>query len=125
MEESVGESRAAVCDARESRRANPRGLLKSGHRVVSEGFDDLGFLEFVTFHIPDHSEVLVDAIREGSLDLGLDVELRVPLSGCVQTTAKVVRGWDEDHGTADVLDAEHESMRTFTSLVAAIEEVGS
>lgn len=124
LENSVGEIRAAVYEAKESHRANPRGLLKSRHRVVSEGFEELAVLEIVTFHVRDLSEVLVAAIWEGSLDLGLDVELREPLSGCLKATAKVVRDWDEDHDTADALTAAHESMRFFTTAVGAREGYG-
>ena len=121
LADTVDEIRGAVHEARESHRANPRGMLKSRHLVVSEGFSDLAVLEVVTFHVRDLSEVLVAAIWEGSLGLSLDTELRAPLSSCLQTTAGVMRAWDEGNGTAKVIEDAQESLVVFTTAAAAVE----
>ncbi|MDJ0315427.1 aromatic acid exporter family protein [Arthrobacter sp. H35-D1] len=121
LEDTVSEIRGTVHEAKESHQANPRGMVKSRHLIVSEGFDDLAVLEVITFHIRDLSEVLVAAIWEGSLELSLDVRLREPLSRCLQTIAEVMRAWDEGNETAKVLEEAQESLAVFIS-VAAVEE---
>ncbi len=122
LEDSVAQIRGAVHEARESHRANPRGFLKSRHHIVSEGFEDLTVLEVITFHIRDLSEVLVAAIWEGSLDLALKDELRQPLSDCLQSTAEVLRAWDEERDCAHAIESARQSVAVLTDAVGAEEK---
>ncbi|WP_157375036.1 FUSC family protein [Arthrobacter alpinus] len=121
LEDSVSEIRGAVHEARESHRANPRGLLRATHRVVSEGYNDLAVLEVITFHIRDLSEVLAAAIWGTPLDVALDTELCGPLSNCMEATAGVLLAWEENTKVQDAFEAAQRRLANFTTVLAARE----
>lgn len=121
LEDSVSAIRGAVHEARESHRANPRGLLRATHRVVSEGYNDLAVLEVITFHIRDLSEVLAAAIWGTSMDVALDLELGRPLRDCLEATAGVLRAWEENTKVQEAFEAAQERLANFTTALAARE----
>lgn len=119
LEDAVGEVRAAVHDAAESQRANPRARLRSRHRILADSHEDLALLENITFHVRDLSEVLAGAIWEGPLELRLRDGLREPLGSCLSATADVLRAWDDGNAGPDVFNEAAKSLSSLTDAVAA------
>ncbi|WP_133162943.1 FUSC family protein [Arthrobacter glacialis] len=119
LEDAVGEVRAAVHEAAESQRANPRARLRSRHRILSDSYEDLALLENITFHVRDLSEVLAGAIWEGPLEVRLRDGLREPLGSCLSATADVLRAWDDGNAGPDVFDEAAKSLSSLTDAVAA------
>lgn len=119
LEDTGGEICTAVHEVRESRRANPSGLLKSLHRILNERFNDLAVSEVRTFHRREPSDILAAAMWEEALDLALNVQLCEPLTGRLQATAQVVRAWEDDAGGEGAVETAREKVAAVTTAVAA------
>ncbi|WP_341952098.1 aromatic acid exporter family protein [Salinibacterium sp. TMP30] len=88
------EVRAAVLDADDSRKANPRARLH--RRDLGADYDDLAALEAVTFHVRDLTDVLAGAVWGTSIDIELRPELRPSLSVAIDAVSALLRDWDSD-----------------------------
>lgn len=96
---TAADVRAAVGDANESRKGNPRARL---HRKnFSEAYEDLAALENVTFHVRDLSDVLAGAVWGTPAPAPLQPELRPPLRTAVQAITEVVNAWGSSDEEGD------------------------
>jgi hypothetical protein len=130
--ETADAVRAAVGDADESRKGNPRARLHK--RDLGEDYRDLEALERITFYIRDLTEVLAAAIWDAPFHSEVPERLREPLSTTFHAVAEVlsIRNSGEDisdairaaDSAADELiarlDEDHDSAPSTLSPVASV-----
>ena len=94
LAETASQVRAAVHEAEESAKANPR--RRRHPRDLDEDFRDLRALERMTFQVQDITDVLASVIWEERAGTSIPVGLTDELAGALTSTADLVRGWGAD-----------------------------
>jgi hypothetical protein len=133
LRETADAVRAAMLQADESRRVNPRARMH--HHDLDRDYDDLGDLETITFHVRDLTQVLAAAIwQERGFDAELPHDLREPLADTLHALSAVLvaRSAGDDIAVAvdaadsaldDAiarLDAQHDSAHSSLGTAAAV-----
>ena len=99
LADTASELRAALTEADESRRGNPRA---KGHRPrIQQSHDELAALDRIAHLIRDISDAIADTIWDRPAGLALDPSLPDPLSAACHAVADVIAQGDtssrEDH----------------------------
>ncbi|HEV7949915.1 MAG TPA: FUSC family protein [Glaciihabitans sp.] len=118
---TAAEVRAAIQDADDSRKGNPRAKLHA-HDLTS-GQQELVGLETVTFYARDITEILADTVWGGPIKVTLDYELCDPISDGFTAIAEVLRlsgGPAEKRDVEAFTRAVDDADERLTSLTAAV-----
>lgn len=99
---TAGEVRAAIHEADDSRKGNPRALRH--RRNLHADFLDLAALENISFHIRDLTEILAGGAWGKPFPVDLPADLCPPLSEAMNSVAVVLMEWDSKSGDTAALD---------------------
>ena len=109
--------RAAVGNADESRKGNPRARFHK--RDLGEDYRDLEGLERITFYVRDLTEVLAAAIWDAPFHSEVPERLREPLSEAFSSVAEVLTTRNSGENVAEAIEAAEAAADT---LIARLDE---
>ena len=101
LRETADAVRAALRDAEETGKANPRARLYK--RDLGGDYADLYDLETIAFHVRDITDVVAGAIWERSFTAELPEELRRPLSEAMRAMGAVLESRNAGDGVDDAV----------------------
>lgn len=102
-------ARAAVEDARESNRLNPRARLHQ--HDLKRDYDDLAAITLLGRDVHDLCETIGGAIWGEPVPTELPESLREPLGSCLAAAAELVRAWNHGEGEAEALGAAEAALQ--------------
>lgn len=91
LSDAASKVRQAVHEADESRRANPRQLLR--RRNIDGAYAELRIVERITFAVQDLTELLTDVVWGTSTINEIPSPLIAPLSEAIAETSRLLRDW--------------------------------
>ena len=113
LRSTADEVRAALLDADDSRKGNPRARLH--RRDMSGDYADLYDLETITFHVRDLTDVIAASIWERQFAADLPEHTREPLSEALRAIGNVLLARNAGDNTADAVAAADEALQTALS----------
>ena len=115
LADTAADVRAAVQEAADSRRANPRARLH--RRDADQDERDLEIMERVGFHVRNISDTLASVVWKSPFDVSLPDDALEPLSVALHASADLVRAWKTGEDQDDRLrDARHALDTLFARL---------
>ncbi|TFD77252.1 FUSC family protein [Cryobacterium sp. Sr8] len=117
LSRTASEVRAAVMQADESRKGNPRALIH--RRDLLAAYDDVAALETVSFHVRNLTDVLAGAVWGDPLPVEVPAELRPSLGAAIRSVARILDEWDS--GTGVLAPPRDEAEAGLKSLRAELE----
>jgi len=113
LRSTADEVRAAIIDADDSRKGNPRARLH--HRDMTDDYSDLYDLETITFHVRDLTDVIAASIWERQFAADLPEHTREPLSEALRAIGAVLIARNAGDDTADAVAAADAALQTALS----------
>ncbi|OFI38706.1 hypothetical protein BIU82_04620 [Arthrobacter sp. SW1] len=113
---TASEVRAAVHDAEVSAKANPRS--RRHHRALEHNLAEQRYIERVTFHVQDVTDVLASAIWEEHADTVIPAEITGDLSAALSSVAGLLSDWNDPDALAGSLAEARDAVGQLSSAVA-------
>jgi uncharacterized membrane protein YgaE (UPF0421/DUF939 family) len=108
LAETAVDVRAAVQQAADSRRANPRARLH--HRDAERDERDLETMERVGFHVRNISDTLASAVWKSPFEMSIPENALEPMSASLHASADLVRAWRTGEDQEDRLSAARDTV---------------
>jgi uncharacterized membrane protein YgaE (UPF0421/DUF939 family) len=108
LADTAADVRAAVQEAADSRRANPRA--RRHRRDAGRDERDLETMERVGFHVRNISDTLASAVWKSPFDVSLPNDALPPMSAALHAAADLVRAWKSGEAQEDRLQAARDTV---------------